>query len=202
MVNSPDKNIHNAGIISLIGIVLFIGLAVWRGVGNAVRNLIIPATVVAIIIGAVGYGSGLGSGKGMAYIVLSFVLIVAMFVIGTTARAMAGSLSSILFWIVALTGGIFGRSVGGGVGTVIMAVSCAYISKQAIKGAKGFEGLRNISFYFTSRFGTSFRKSNLTAADFSGSEIRNADFSDATTTYVKWEKSKKVNCREDEVGKG
>jgi uncharacterized protein YjbI with pentapeptide repeats len=131
----------------------------------------------------------------MLYLVLALVLVVVMFVVGTIARATAGALSGFLFIIVALSGGMFGKTVGGGIGTVIMAISCAMISKKALKGAPGFEGLQKIAFYFTSKFGTSFRQCHMANADFSQSKtIRNADFSNANIAFVHWGDSKKVNC--------
>jgi Pentapeptide repeats (8 copies) len=118
-----------------------------------------------------------------------------MLIVGTAARAAAGTLSStILFVIVALGGGMFGKSVGGGIGTVIMAISCALISKRALSGAKGFEGLRRIAFAITSTFGTSFRNAKLFKANFAGSKIRNSDFSDADISSVNWGDAKKMNC--------
>jgi hypothetical protein len=59
-----------------------------------------------------------------------------MFIVGTIARAAARTLSNILFMIVALSGGMFGKSVGGGIGTVAMAIACALMSKELLSGAK------------------------------------------------------------------
>jgi uncharacterized protein YjbI with pentapeptide repeats len=93
-----------------------------------------------------------------------------------------------------MSGAMFGKSVGGGVGTVIMALSCAIISKRALSGAKGFDGLRRITFFIISKFGTSFRGSRLTNANFSQSTIRNSDFTNADVSAVNWNGAKKTNC--------
>ena len=194
MVASPDSKIKAAGYLALVMNVLFIAFALWKGGGNTIRNLIIPAIIVALIVAGVAYVSGLGTGKGMLYLVVSFLFLVVMFVIGTIARAAAGALSNILFIVVALAGGMFGKSLGGGIGAVIMALSCAQISKRALSGAKGFENLRKVAFAITSRFGTSFRKTKLAGTDFTGAKIRNADFSNADMSQVKWDGVKKMNC--------
>jgi uncharacterized protein YjbI with pentapeptide repeats len=99
---------------------------------------------------------------------------------------------------------MFGKSLGGGIGTVIMAISCAVISKKALSGAKGFEGLRRIAHSITSKFGTSFRDTRLSHANFSGSKIRNSDFSNADISTVNWGDSKKINCviQENRTGNG
>lgn len=195
LLKSEDYHLRVAGIIALVVILLFIAYAYWKGVGKAIKHLMIPAAIVALVTGTLAYLSNLGTGQGMFYVILSYLLVVIMFVIGTIARAAAGSLSSILFVIVALGGGMFGRSVGGGIGTLIMAISCALISKRALSGAKGFEVLRKIATYITRRFGTSFRSCKLVDADFSKMKsIRNCDFSNADVAMTKWGDSKKINC--------
>jgi hypothetical protein len=121
-----------------------------------------------------------------------FVLI--MFIVGTIARATANTLSVILFLIVAIAGSVFGKSIGAGVGATIMALACAQVSKRALNGAKGFDSLRKIAFYVTTKLGTSFRNAKLSGADFSQSKIHNADFSNADISLVTWGDSKKINC--------
>lgn len=198
MYESGDMNIRTAAIASVVVIVLFVLFSIWRGVGNAARNLVLPAFALALVVGAINYASGAGTGKGVLYLILSVMLVVIMFIVGTIARAAAGSLSAnILFVIVALSGGIFGRSIGGGIGTVVMALSCALISKRALKGAEGFGALRKIAGFITSRFGTSFRNTRLAAANFSGAIIRNSDFSGADLSLVFWGDAKKINCLSD-----
>jgi len=195
MLSSPDIKIRYAGILTLIITVLFIAYAYWKGTTMAVENLIIPFLIAAALVGLTAYFSGLGTGKGMLYLILALLLVLVMFIVGTVARATAGTLSNVLFIIVALSGGMFGKSVGGGLGTVIMAIGCALISKKALSGAKGFKGLRTIALYITSKFGTSFRSCKMANADFSQSKkISNADFSNADISFVHWGKAKKVNC--------
>jgi hypothetical protein len=195
LLRSKDYYLRVAGIIAIVVILLFIVYAYLKGVGTAIKHLIIPAIIVALVTGSVAYLSKLGTGQGMFYVILSYLLVVIMFIVGTIARAAAGSVSSILFVIVALAGGMFGRSVGGGIGTLIMAISCALISKRALSGAKGFEVLRKIGGYITRKFGTSFRDCKLADADFSKmKKIQNCDFTNADIAMTNWGDSKKINC--------
>lgn len=193
MLASDDAKIEFAGYLTLALTLVFIVYTWWKGSRNAIMNLIVPAMLIAVALGIVGYVSGIGTGKGMLYLVLALICIVIMFAIGTIARTAAGALSNILFLVVALSGGMFGKSVGGGIGTMIMAIGCAMISKRALSGIKGFEGLQKISSFITRRYGTSFRNARLIDADFSGSKIRNADFTNAETS-ITLDKIKKVNC--------
>ena len=153
--------------------VLFLVYCYWKGGGTAIRNLIIPAIVLSIVIGVVAYFSGLGTGMGMLFLVLSLLLVVVMMIVGTIARAQrVYYLPPILFILVALGGGIFGKSVGGGIGTVVLAIACAVISKKALSGAKGFDSLKKIACGITAKYGTSFRNARLSNANFSQSKIK------------------------------
>jgi uncharacterized protein YjbI with pentapeptide repeats len=197
MLKSHDSNVRIAGIITGAITVAFIAYALWRGATNAITHLILPVVGLGIIVGLIAYFSGLGTGIGMLYLVAALLLVAAMFLVGIIARTAAGAVSNILFVIVALSGGIFGRSVGGGIGTVVMAISCAVMSKRVLSGAKGFEGLKKIANYITRRFGTSFRNSKLTEANFAQSKIYNSDFTNADLSFVNWGNSKRINCITD-----
>ena len=194
MLASKDSYIRAAGIITLVIILLFILYTYWKGGGKAISHLIMPVVILAALIGIIAYVSGLGTGKGMLYLILALIMTVIMFIVGTIARAAAGTLSNILFLLVAASGGMFGKSVGGGIGTVVMAIGCAMISKRALSGAKGFESLRKIALFITKKYGTSFRNSKLNGSNFSQSRIHNTDFTNADVTAVNWGDSKKINC--------
>lgn len=195
MIQSPKQNVCIAGYLSAVIITVFAVFSTWRGVGYAVRQLIAPVLLSAMALVAIGYLTGLGDGHAMRYLILSLVLIVAMFVVGTVARALAGSLSVLIFWVVAVLGSVYGRSLGGGIGTVVMAIACAQISKRALNGDHGFEVLKNMALSMTAKFGTSFRNAKLDNADFSHAILRNADFTNARTPLVRWGNSKKINCK-------
>jgi uncharacterized protein YjbI with pentapeptide repeats len=195
MLASPDQKIRIVGIATLVILGFFIFYTYWKGGHKAVMRFMLPVFIFSFIVGGLSYFSGEGTGKGLIYELLALLLAMAMFVVGTVARSTAGSLSNILFVIVALTGGIFSKSLGGGIGTFVMAVSCAVLSKRALSGAKGFETIRKIVAWFTSKMGTSFRDCRLTDTDFSQSrKIRNADFSNADTSFTYWGESRKMNC--------
>lgn len=194
MLVSKDPNIRKVGIATIVIIILFIGYAWWKGTGRAIKNLIIPVALLAAVLGLIYVIFRLGTGYGILYQLFALLCVVIMFVVGTIARATANTLSVILFLIVAVSGGMFGKSIGGGVGSVVMALACAQISKRALSDAIGFETLRKIAFSVTKRLGTSFRNTKLTETDFSRSKIHNADFTNANLSLVNWGDSKKINC--------
>ena len=194
MLKSDDPYLGLAGVITLVLYIAFIAYAWSKGGGAAIKNLILPTIGVALVIGLVAYFTGAGTGMGMTYLVLCNILLMVMFFVGTIAVTLGGSISNILFLIVAVSGFVFGRTLGGDLAPVIMATASVLISRRALSGAKGFAVLKRISSNVTRNFGTSFRKSNLTRANFSNSKLHNANFTRAELSSVNWGDSKKVNC--------
>ena len=195
MLASQDHKIRITGIATTVIFVFFVAYTYWKGGRNAIMHLMVPIFFFCIIVGGMSFFTRAGTGKGMMYALLALALVVIMLIVGTVARATAGVLSNILFIIVAATGGIFSKNLGGGIGTFVMAISCALISKRALSGAKGFETIIKITSLFTSRLGTSFRNCSLVNTDFSQSKtIRNTDFSNADISTTYWGDTKKMNC--------
>ena len=194
MLSSDDPYIRNSGILSIVIALTFILYSLWKGGGKAIRQLVIPVLVLVLVIGVLGYLTGLGTGMGMFYLGLSIVVVVVMLIVGTIARTAAGALSNIVFIVVAIAGSAFSNSLGGGIGTMILAISCGVISKKALKGSENYTVLGKVSAFITRKFGTSFRSSKLTGGNFSKSVIRNADFTNAEISSVIWGDSKKNNC--------
>ncbi len=200
LLNSDQSHIRIGGIVAIVLIIIFILYTIWKGGSRSITYLIIPAVILALASAIVLYLSGLGTGMNMLYIAVSFLLLLIMFYVGTIARTAAGNLSNILFIIVALSGGIFSKSLGGGIGTLVMAISCAVISKRALAGAEGFSLLKKSALIVTSKLGTSFRNTQLSGANFFGSKIQNADFSGSDITLVNWGDAKRSNCKSgDEI---
>lgn len=195
LLKSGEPKLRAAGIVAAVVNLAFIAYYIWKGGRSVVMHLVAPIILISIVLGIVAIYTGLGTGRGMFIIALSLLLTVVMFAIGTVARTLAGVLSStVIFAVVTVGGSIFGTKLGGSTGAVIMAASCAVISRKALNGEKGFDTLRKIATLITCSFGTSFKAASLKGADFSGSMIRNADFTDADLTAVDWGDAKKINC--------
>lgn len=193
MAKSVDKNEQIAAYITSGFIIIFAAFASWKGLFKALRWMLPFLIAIPVVLGLFMVIAGFGSGKGAFLGIYAMMMMACMFVVGTISRATAGTLASgILFIIVAVGGGIFGRTVGGGIGTVVMALTCAYISKHALKTENPGSLLRKIALTMGTYFGTSFRGANLTQANFSEAVIQNTDFSKADLSGVNWSKVKKL----------
>ncbi|MCX6161314.1 MAG: pentapeptide repeat-containing protein [Ignavibacteriae bacterium] len=197
LINHTDGNLRLAGYITTGLFILFVLLSLWKG-GTFTLKIVFPVILLVLVLGAILRLTGVATGVGPFQSALALCLLVLMFFVGTVARASAGALSSnIIFLFVAMGGAMFGKSIGGGIGTVVMALACAVISKRALKGAKGFELLKTISLTVSTYFGTSFRLADLTNADFSNSTVINTDFTDSKMEGVNWKNAVKVNTLND-----
>jgi hypothetical protein len=196
MFSSTDPKIKAAGIVTMLLIALFIVMSTWRGLGNSIKDMVLPICAAACFIALSAYLAGKGTGMGMIYLAFTLLLIVLMFIVGTVGRVAVGVMSNALFIAVALAGALFSKSIGGGIGATIIGVSCAVISKRALSGAENFGVLKNVVTFIIARFGTSFKNSKLTSARFSHSIIRNADFTNADISLLYWDDCEKINCKE------
>ncbi|OQP40966.1 hypothetical protein A4H97_15290 [Niastella yeongjuensis] len=194
LLSSKHEHERTAGILAIIITILFIVCSWWVGGGHAIRTVIVPIIIFAFLAGLIIYWTGLSTGKGMFYLGLSLLLLVVMFITGTIAQAMAGVLSNVLFFLVAISGEIFGKTIGGGIGTLVLALLCAFITKRALSNVQGFYLLHGIALYITGRFGTSFRGTKMANTRFNQSKLRNIDFTRADITMINWGNSRRINC--------
>lgn len=190
MIKSTESNIVTAGYITTGLMLLLFSLFTIGKVGANIITYVAITIILVLLTGLIFKLSGLGTGMGSIYASIALVLFVVMIAVGTISRAVAGTLSSsIIFFVVAIGGSIFGKSVGGGIGTVILAISCAAISKRILAGKGNFPVMKKIAMTTGTYFGTSFKNADLTDANFSSSNINNTDFTGAKLSGVKWENS-------------
>jgi hypothetical protein len=198
MLKSDVPNYHIAAWVTIAFFAVFIGFAIWKGVFKAIVSVYLVLIALAIGAGLFVYFTGLGTGIGALNGLYALLLLGVMFIVGTISRATAGTLAStLLFIVVALGGGMFGKSLGGGIGTVVMALSCAYISKRALKDTSNTSLLQKLALKISTLFGTKFKNADLTNANFSNAVVKNTNFSKANLTGVNWENTIKLYSLQD-----
>jgi uncharacterized protein YjbI with pentapeptide repeats len=67
-----------------------------------------------------------------------------------------------------------------------------YIGWRSLAGEKKFTAVQNLAVTFIAKGGTSFRGANLTDANFTEAILKNADFTDANLTGIKWFHAQKL----------
>lgn len=195
LLTSDEQRLRFAGYAISGLFVVFIAVVLWSGLNFRSAKVAVGMIVLIIIVGAVAYFTDASAtGIGTVYGVGALLLVIAMLIIGAVARATAGSLqSTILFIIVAMGGGMFAKSLGGGVGTLIMAIATAVISKKALKSDQD-SLVKNLALRISTSFGTSFKNSDLTGASFKDVEVKNCDFNGARLSNITLDNVKESLC--------
>ncbi len=186
LIQSEKPRLQIAGYMICGFFILVVVMAVWRGLNQSSIKLATSIMAFIILIGIiVFFVDGTAAGVGALYGVGAMLCVFIMLVIGAIARATAGSLqSTILFMIVAMGGGMFAKSLGGGVGTLVMTVATVLISKKALKN-RNPSLVKYIALRISTFFGTSFRNCDFTGATFKNMKVENCNFSGATIKDVK-----------------
>jgi hypothetical protein len=193
MFMSANRLVAISGILTLIFTMLFLVFMMWKGIGTSFRLLVLPVSIAAPLTGLIAYFTGGGTGTGMLYLTICLILIFIMMLAGIVARVAAGSVSNVMFVLVAVAGALFSTSIGGGIGMMIAGISCAVVSKRALNNGIDFTPLRAVVVFITAKFGTSFRNARLSSARFCGCAIHNTDFSNAKLKFVTWDHCTTVN---------
>ena len=174
--------------IGSILLVLFLSVTFWRGLGTAIKSLVSKILLSSLAIGVLVIVTGVGSGVGVLGVIFCLILLTIVTISATIARACAGTMSNILFFLVAISGLLAGRSFGAGLGATAIAISSVLISKRALSGDRRDAFVLSITLAISSYFGTSFRQANLTNANFTNARLIHADFRQAVLTGICWDK--------------
>ncbi|MGB3761318.1 MAG: pentapeptide repeat-containing protein [Rivularia sp. (in: cyanobacteria)] len=118
-------------------------------------------------------------------VIESFSLVVVITVVGAVIGTITGVINAGLTTIFAFIGSI--------VVTVPVAIVGTFIGRRALDEEKRDAWVRNFAMACTARFGTSFRRADLTNANFSGTNLKNCDFEGANVNRTCWYNSQKLH---------
>ena len=117
-------------------------------------------------------------------IVIFLVLAVATGIFG---RVIGGVFGSWSIAVVAVFGGLASGRFEGGLAGIVVAISLVAISKRAVRGDPRDRTLRKEAHRLIHRWGTSFRDADVTGVDFTGANVSLCDLRGATVVGVKWD---------------
>ena len=182
---SPYTSITIAINIFLVAVFLLVTFL--QGLGTAIKSLISKIVFWSLVIGVLVIVTGMGNGVGVIGIILYLILLTIVAVSGTVARTCAGTMSNIVFFLVAISGMVAGRSFGAGLEAMAIAISSVLISRRALSGDLRDAFVLRTTLVISSYFGTSFRQANLTNANFTNARLINTNFRQATLTGTCWD---------------
>jgi hypothetical protein len=168
-------------------LVVLVAVIIWRGFDLAFKvvvavyfALLVVNVVANLIWDEVEYVRTLRA----TAIVIFLVLAVAAGIFGRVVGGVFGSWSTAM---VAVLGGLASGRFEGGLAGIVVAISLVTISKRAVRGDPRDRTLRREAHRLIHRWGTSFRDADVSGADFTGANASLCDLRGATVVGVKWD---------------
>ena len=183
---SETDEVAEGGSLVLILVVL-VGLILWKGFSTAIRLVVVVYFVLLAINVIANFFLEEVDWVRAARATLLLAVLVAAITAGILGRVIGGVFGSWSVAIVAVLGGLASGRAHGGIAGIVVAVSLVIISKRALRGDPRDVFLREIAHRLTHRWGTSFVDSDLTGADFTGTDASRSDLRGATLDRVRWD---------------
>ncbi|ACB51329.1 rfrA family pentapeptide repeat [Crocosphaera subtropica ATCC 51142] len=197
ILNSSSVDNQVAGWVSLGILLIFCLISYWKGLG---RGLAAVAITVAVAFTAAAAGSL------TAAIALTVSFAVAIAVVVAVAIAMAVAVTEVMIIgiavAVAVVGGIV-EAIASAVAVPLaiaivaaagaLALFASFVAYRAMKGDPRDAWIRTLAVAFAAIGGTTFRKANLTDANFSQTRLKSTDFRDAILTRTCFKNAQKLD---------
>ena len=173
-------------VIAAVGLATIV-MATFRNfrqalVVGAVATVVVVAVAVPILV-----VRGEFSPRVTVTSVIWLAAIVGMFIVGAIARATAGIISPTAFLVVAVVGAATARSAGGAIFAILISVAAVVLARRALANPEEVRLLHGGSHRFILSKTTSYRRANLTDANFCEAVTGPSDFSEATVTGATFE---------------
>jgi uncharacterized protein YjbI with pentapeptide repeats len=208
-----DENITNgiSNWVAFILVAVFFVITIRKGLVTALRAVAyayayaFAFTCVGVGLVAVSYayaydGAVAFAGNVAGVVGGAFVVGGAVVVAGVVAYAFAVAfafLHTYAFAVAIAEAGFVNRSIPRVVAIAVVSFAVvllnAYISWRALKGGERDAWIRTITIAFAATGGTSFRRADLTDADFTSATLKNTDFRNATFTRTNLHQTKKLD---------
>jgi hypothetical protein len=174
LVTSEQKLERWIGFIVSAELIMFLFVALWRGLNMAVRRVLAPVCVAAIMLSVFGVVAG-GTGAAGAAIMAFSALLFALIALTTLSRAVAHPTGKVLLLIVAACGAFAGELLHGGAVATIVAVSALLLSRRTRRDDPELPYLSRWSRRIVSRGGTNLRNADLRGARLEGCTLLCSD---------------------------
>lgn len=199
-----------SGMAALIVLTIFFVVTVRQGLGAALGALAVSVVATVVVVVAVGTES-----DPLAAVVvqtLAIAGVVAGIVVGSLAVAIAmvraGTVALAIVGTFAVPGAVLGTWTGfprtmteagpwaiatAGAVTVALVTLNAYVGWWTLAGDKKYALIRTPTLALSAKGGTSFRRANLTDANFTQATLKSTDLRRAVLTRTCWFKANKLD---------
>lgn len=176
LLESGEPRKVSLALNAFAALLVLIVAGIWKGGDFALRNVLPVIAAMVVAAALIAIVTGVGSGAG-AVAVLGVVLLgLAVVGLGAIVRAVAGTVATATFAVVAIAGGLAGGFVGGGLAAVIIAVSAMLIGRRTLRATAKYPRMSRWCVEIACKRGTRFRDADLSGADFSRADLTACDF--------------------------
>lgn len=197
-IASEDPVVHILGVVGAASLGVIMAYGLWKGLGYAARHTMPPIASLAVVAGGIAIATGRGTGAGALTLLAFLAVMLVLFALGVLARALAGTVGTLMFVIVAVSGAMAGRLFQGGVVALVVAVVSAISGRRMLAGKDPSPLLVRLTNDLACLAGTRFRDADLTGARFDGAHLASTDFRGAMLTDTSFEGAVLERCVFDE----
>lgn len=175
LIASDDAKHRIVGIFVAVSLLVFLGAGIWKGLRWATRLVLPAVAAVGVAVGLIAVIAGAGTGAAALAAVAFVMLAAAIVTVSVLARAAAGIAGTLYFAVVAISGALIGRALGGGVAALAVAIGAMLMARRSAR-THDFPLLSRLSTLLACRGGTRFRDADLSGAHFDGARVVATDF--------------------------
>jgi len=199
LLASDDLRQRGVGVFVAVGLFVYLAVGMWKGLLMATRTVLPVVAALAVSSGVVAVVSGVGTGIGALAILAFTLLAVAIVLLSVFARAVAGTAGVLFFAVVAISGALTGRALGGGIAALAVAIGAMIMARRSARREDAFPLMARISTAIACRGGTCFRHADLSGALFQGALLVACDFRGAQLAGARFVDARIKLCRFDEL---
>lgn len=176
ITTSGDVRARMAGLYVGSALLVFLVAGIWKGLRYA-TNTVLPV-IVAIAIAAALTAVITGTGTGLVALVTAVFVALAVVLVALAAlvRAMAGTVGTLAFVLVALSGALAAGIAGGGWLATAIAIGAMLMARRSEHIESLYPGLARATAAIACRGGTRFRDADLRGARFANARLVACDF--------------------------
>lgn len=197
LLATGDIRHRMAALFVISSLLVFLVAGIWRGLHFATYNVLPVTAALAVAAGVSAVVSGAGTGI-VAVLTLAYVALAAvMIVFAVLVRAVAGTVGTVFFMVVAIGGALAAGVAGGGMLATAIAVGAMLMARRSAQLEQQYPALARLTAAIACRGGTRFRDADLRGANLERARLEACDLRGADLSGARLDHATMHLCRLD-----
>lgn len=199
LLATGDMRHRMAALFVISSLLVFLVAGIWRGLRFATSSVLPVTAALAVASGVSAVASGSGTGIVAALALVYVVLAAVIVVFAVLVRAVAGTIGTLFFVVVAIGGALAAGFAGGGLLGTSIALGAMVMARRSTKLEQQYPALARLTTAIACRGGTRFRDADLRGANLDGARLVACDLRGANLGGARLEHATIHLCRLDAV---